>query len=204
MKAMTRFFLIFAALLVAVPAFADEHPATDFLRARHENVQRVMNRPAHGAAEEERRDGEVTHQLNDLLDYEELSQRALVDHWSTITEAQRHEFVDLLKKLVERNYRHNLHNTLDYNITYTSETASPQGVVVKTMAKAKHHGREPEIAIDYTVHQVNGVWKVVDIATDGVSLVRNYRSQFHRIITRESWDALIHRMREKLEKGDDM
>jgi len=31
-----------------------------------------------------------------------------------------------------------------------------------------------------------------------VSLVRNYRTQFNRIIEREGWDALITRMRDRL------
>ena len=46
-------------------------------------------------------------------------------------------------------------------------------------------------------------WRVYDIITDGVSLVKNYRRQFRRIIRDEGWDGLIDRMQKKLETDDD-
>jgi phospholipid transport system substrate-binding protein len=44
---------------------------------------------------------------------------------------------------------------------------------------------------------------VFDVVTDGVSLVRNYRNQFNRIITDHGWAELIHRMRDRLQRGGD-
>ena len=49
--------------------------------------------------------------------------------------------------------------------------------------------------------RVGNEWKVVDVATDGVSMVENYRSQFNRIITRDGWDELLTRMQRRLEQG---
>ncbi len=45
-------------------------------------------------------------------------------------------------------------------------------------------------------------WKVFDIFTDEVSLVKNYKRQFRRVIKEEGWSGLIGRMEKKL-KGDD-
>ena len=49
--------------------------------------------------------------------------------------------------------------------------------------------------------QSGGDWRVVDVTTDGVSMVQNYRSQFNRIIDREGWAELISRMERRLEQG---
>jgi len=72
---------------------------------------------------------------------------------------------------------------------------------VHTEARSRAQRRQPPVAIDYTVHQAGGGYKVVDVTTDGVSLVQNYRNQFHRIITRDGWPELIERMQHRLEEG---
>ena len=47
-------------------------------------------------------------------------------------------------------------------------------------------------------------WKVFDIFTDDVSLVRNYKRQFRRVIKDEGWDGLIDRMEKKLAAEDEL
>jgi phospholipid transport system substrate-binding protein len=37
--------------------------------------------------------------------------------------------------------------------------------------------------------------------TEGSSLVNNYKNQFHRIIQKDGYDALVKRMKDKLAKG---
>ena len=44
-------------------------------------------------------------------------------------------------------------------------------------------------------------WKVIDIVTEGSSLVNNYKNQFHRIIQKDGYEALIKRMKDKLAKN---
>ena len=47
-------------------------------------------------------------------------------------------------------------------------------------------------------------WKVFDIFTDDVSLVKNYKRQFRRVIKEEGWKGLIERMEKKLNEEDDL
>jgi phospholipid transport system substrate-binding protein len=47
----------------------------------------------------------------------------------------------------------------------------------------------------------DGAWWVYDIYIEGVSLVSNYRSQFNDILIKSSFDDLIKRLKEKIEKG---
>jgi phospholipid transport system substrate-binding protein len=48
---------------------------------------------------------------------------------------------------------------------------------------------------------VGPAWRVVDVVTEGSSLVGNYKNQFHRVIQKDGYEALVRRMKDKLAKG---
>ncbi len=196
--------MVCAALWLAAPlsAMAQQGEASRSLQQRHEEVTRLMRRSATTDAERQRRSQEVTRILSELLDYEELSRRSLGEHWEQRSAPERQRFVQLLRQLVERNYETNLERIHDFEVRYGQERAADDAVTVNTEARSRTERRQPPVAIDYSLHRVNGQWRVFDIVTDGVSLVGNYRRQFHRIITQDGWDALIRRMQERLTDGE--
>jgi phospholipid transport system substrate-binding protein len=181
-------------------AFAQQS-ATAALRTRYDEVNRLLAQRAESDAARQRRSERMTRALNDLLDYEQLSQRALRDHWEGRTPEQRTRFTGLLRQLVERNYEGNLERIVDYEVTYDRESRSGDLTVVHTTARSRTQRRQPPVQIDYSMLRIGDDWRVVDVATDGVSMVDNYRSQFNRIISRDGWDALITRMERRLEQG---
>jgi phospholipid transport system substrate-binding protein len=187
-----------AALFFGSVAQAESDTAQSFLKTRQGAVTRILEKTP-----KDQQGDELSKAIGDLLDYDELSKRALSDHWSTRSEAERQEFVSLLKQLVERNYRKNLRSTRGYEVRQVGSEKTPEGTVIKTSAKSKTKKRQPPIEIAYTLWQPSGSWRVVDITTDGVSMVRNYRSQFNRIIRKDGWDALIKRMKDRLANAGD-
>jgi phospholipid transport system substrate-binding protein len=46
-------------------------------------------------------------------------------------------------------------------------------------------------------------WQVYDVKVEGVSLVKNYRTQFEKILLNESPRTLIEKVRKKVEEMDD-
>lgn len=201
---MRRLVVVLVSALLAVSAFvispaeAQTGPATRYLRQRNDEVLTILRRPATTDAQRAQRGTEVTGILSDLLDYQELARRSLGPHWDQHTEAERREFVDLLRQLVERNYQQNLERLVEFEVSYTAETADTDGTVVRTEARSRTERRQPPVEITYTLHLQGTAWRVFDVVTDGVSLVRNYRNQFNRIITEHGWPALLTRMRERL------
>src|SRR5688572_5562344 len=120
-----RFFMLFLALTVAgITAGAAAQPpaqgatATRFLQQKHQAVERVLRRPAKNAQAVERRNAEVTRMLGDLLDYEALARESLGSQWQARSEAERREFVTLLRQLVERSYQDNLNRTVQFTVRY--------------------------------------------------------------------------------------
>jgi phospholipid transport system substrate-binding protein len=175
--------------------------ASAFLEGRHDEVNRVLQQAAADDAARQRRTERLNRLLTDLLDYEELSRRSLGDHWNQRNDAERRQFVELLRRLVERNYEGNLERTLDYEVSYDRESQRGDLTVVHTTARSRAQRRQPPVAIDYAMRAAGGTWRVVDVSTDGVSMVENYRSQFGRIISRDGWGELITRMQRRLAQG---
>jgi phospholipid transport system substrate-binding protein len=189
--------------LISTSTEAQQDDALEFLKAKHLRVEQIL-KASKGKSQESKEHAELTEALNELLDYDELAKRSLERHWDERKPKERQQFVDLLRKLVQRNYEQNLNDTLDYNIRYHDARKDADGVVVRATAKSKQKSRAPTVTIEYTMHRVGAGWKVLDVNTDGVSLVRNYRSQFARIIRKHGWNELIRRMQVRLETNAEL
>lgn len=194
-KKLTVLALAAALTLTALPgaAFAGVS-AQEFIQDRQAKVTDLLKKPASSA-----RDEQIAAVLDGMLDYDRLAREALSQHWANLEESQRKEFTELLKKLVQRNYERNIKNIQGYSVEYLGETAADgSAVIVRTRAASKKNRREPPVEIDYRLEQVGDEWRVCDIVTEGSSLVRNYRSQFNRIIKKDGYDALVKRLQEKI------
>ncbi len=195
--------LALAAPAATVPLSATEAqaPATPdaqrFLEARHQQVNRLLRQPPNEA-----RNRQLEQLLDGLLDYQALAQQALANHWEERTPAERQQFSDLLHELVSRSYKDNLQRTMSFEVQYLGEDTRGDSVVVHTRARSRENRRAQPVEIDYVMRRDPSGWRVLDVATDGVSLVDNYRSQFNRIIDREGFDGLLRRMQSRIQNGN--
>jgi len=189
------FSLTVAALALVVPSAQAAGSAGDFIQARQNQVTSLLHQ-GQGA----QRDKQVAAVLDGMIGYDDLAKASLSAHWDDLSEAQRKEFTDILKRLVQRSYEKNLKNILEYRVEYLGEEPGSEGVIVHTRASSPQKPEEEPISIDYRLVE-GAAWRVVDIVTDGSSLVSNYRSQFNRIIKKDGFDSLVKRMKDKLAKG---
>lgn len=151
-----------------------------------------------GTAQAKRIDQKLKKTVNAFLDFRELARRSLGKHWKGRSPAEQAEFVDILRQLIERNYLKQARKNKGYNVDYRQEKVAGKKAVVTTAIKVKKRRRVEEVLVLYKMRQVKGRWMVYDVITDDVSIVRNYRSQFNRIIKKKSYKALVDKMRRKL------
>ncbi len=64
------------------------------------------------------------------------------------------------------------------------------------------HEEEGRIDIDFKLLSASTSWVTVDVYLDGVSLVRNLRTQCLKIIRDYSFDELLSRMQKKIDERD--
>jgi phospholipid transport system substrate-binding protein len=149
---------------------------------------------------------QVKQLASSLLDYDELTRRAMADHWQQINDKQRKELVDTLRELIQRRYVDQVKSNLDYQVSYKDEQVAGDDATVNSIVKVKTRGKSTDAEIVYKMRKVTGAdgtqWMVWDVITDEVSLMRNYKTQFHRIITDSGFDELLRKMKKKVAEKD--
>jgi ABC-type transporter MlaC component len=138
-----------------------------------------------------------------FLDYRELARRALGKHWDTLKPAQRQDFVTTLRDLVERSYLKQVRGDPNYNIKYLKEEKTDGEASVEAVLTTMTRGKKVSVALVYKVIYKDGRWLVYDVITDEQSMLENYRAEFNKIINKDGFDALLKRMKKKLEDKDE-
>ena len=137
------------------------------------------------------------HMLEEVIashfDYMEMSKRALAANWTPLTAVERTEFVELFKSFLSDRYAEKIEGYSGEQVHYLSERIEGNYAEVRTELRSS----KVEIPMDYRLHVKDGTWHAYDIIADGVSLVKNYRSQFDKIIHSDSYQELVRRLRER-------
>jgi len=160
------------------------------------------NRP-NWSPEAELQRSEVRKIVGGFLDYGELARRALARHWDPLTPKQREEFVNTLRELVERSYLRQIHGNAAYNIKYDKEEKNGNEATVFATLNTTARGKKVVIALEYHMLYKDGHWVVYDVVTDDQSMLENYRAEFNKIINKESFDALLKKMKNKLDEKEE-
>ena len=191
--------VILVLSFVSVAHAGKDGPGTKAVRTANDTISKQLSEDvAAGSAEEKALAAKVTESVRSFLDVDALGERALADHWSTLSDAQKTEYLTLLRGLIEDNYVKGLRANLEYKVVYKAETKKADGTrLVKTEIKTKRRGRAYTIKVDYVLQQDGKAWRCFDVMTDGVGLVENYRAQFNKIIAKDGFDGLIAKMKKK-------
>lgn len=132
------------------------------------------------------------------FDYAEMSKRALATYWTPLTETQRTEFVELFKRFLSDRYAEKIEGYSGEQVLYLSERIEETYAEVRTELRSD----KTDIPMDYRLIFKEGRWHAYDIIADGVSLVKNYRSQFQKIIRESSYQELVNKLRDRTLSGE--
>jgi len=196
-------FLFVLIFFISSPTWAVT--ATDQLKTTLDKIIKVLNDPSLKTDDKtaERRSVLVC-LARERFDEEELSKRVLGNYWNERTEAEKKEFIETFSKLLERTYFEKLDTYLaksvnfsGENIHYMKEKVKGRYAVVATEISVAQDSLLP---VHYRFINKKDNWFVCDIAIEGVSLVKNYRAQFSEILANSSFEELIKRLKNKLEK----
>jgi phospholipid transport system substrate-binding protein len=193
---------IVLGLMIPSLVLAASGPMATLKQLNGEVDKLLRQNPAAGSPAAQKQKADIKVLAGKLLDYQELAKRSLDSHWEKLSKAQQEDFVSTLRELIERNYVKQLQTNLDYKVLYNNEQVNGDSATVATVVKVKTQGKTTDAEIVYKLRKVgsgeNGTWLVWDVITDEVSLVRNYKSQFGKIISEKSYDELIKKMKSKL------
>lgn len=178
-------------LFCSPSVFASE--ITGNLKATIDEVIEIVTDENLKSQEKARRD-KLRETIGKRFNYNQMVIRSLARDWNNRTPKEREDFEALFKKLLENSYASKIESYSDEKINYVDEVVKGKYALVKTEIVR----RDGTIEVDYKMIQDDGEWKVYDFLIEGVSMIRNYRSQFTKIIRNESFDALVQKLTTKI------
>lgn len=187
----------FVASLLVPLAGAGQSAPEDVVRLRNEAAQRAVD-AAGDSISDEARDA-LKDVINGLIDFRELSRRALRRHWDQRTPEEQAQFVDVFRELVRNSSVQKLSVYQADSVTYQpAETNGDRSRVVTIAYKGRN-----EVEIAYLLHKVGGEWKAYDVVVDESSTLRTYQDSFQREINSTSYEAMYNRMVDKLAQSNE-
>jgi phospholipid transport system substrate-binding protein len=186
-------------LASALPARAADSPL-EVLRSSTERARAVLQDPAYqGADRRQARVEKIKEILLPQFDPQEIVKRTLGPYWRERTEAQKKEFTQLFIELIEKTYSGMLDRyTPGVQFFYDQERIEDDFAEADT--RIFDPVQNKTFSISYHLHKVDGKWLIYDIVAENVRLVRNYRNQFNRILSKSSYEDLVQTIQSKLKQ----
>lgn len=129
----------------------------------------------------------VVEAISDVINYDEMAMRALGQEWKARSDTDRKAFVNAYRQFMESSYEGRFKDYSGEEVRYLGEQVAGGFAEVRTRLVS----RKVDLPVSFRLVNRGEAWRVYDILVDGVSLVRNYRAQFTRIIREASFQALL-------------
>lgn len=150
------------------------------------------------------------HVIGGTFDIRELCRLALDKHWAERSGGEQDYFVDLMIRLLEKKAVFSKEQGQKKKGTKTLYTVTYEGDRFldperrQALARSTVHipSEALKIGLDYKLKRTSPTedWKIYDVIVDGASLLDNYRYQFDRIIAKDGYSTLVHRMESKFKE----
>lgn len=131
-----------------------------------------------------------------LFDFTEMSKRCLARNWRVFSPSERKEFSEVFTRFLGNTYLDKIQK--DYQNEEVVYGEQQMLTDTKALVKTTVMRDTVEIPVNYRMLKRNGAWRVYDVNIEGVSLVKNYRTQFGKILMRDSPADLIERLHKKV------
>ena len=190
---------LFVSLFFMIPPVASAGEATDRIKTVSDKIFSIISDKALQSPEMKEKKEQMIMDATDVaFTWEEFSKRALSKNWSKTTDSEKKEFISLFKQLIKRTYMEKSGQYSGGKVEFLEEKIDGEYGVVKSQLVSSSGTKTP---VDYRMMKKDGAWWAYDVYIEGVSLVNNYRSQFNDILLKSSFDELLKRLKEKIDKG---
>lgn len=175
-------------VFAAAPMAALEKPVNEVIS--------LLKDPAYKAPEKaEAQREKIINVVNGIFDFVEVSKRALGRGWRDFSPDQRRTFAQVFARFLAHTYYQKVRDAYDGEtvVFLSQDVVNGNRAIVETKIPRKGG----DIPISYRLFKKKSDWRVYDVIIEGVSLVRNYRTQFSEILSKQSPDELIATLKEK-------
>jgi len=195
-------FLVFVCVVIALPAPAPAAEPTDTLQLHIDEVVSILKDPQYQTdAQKDQQREKIWKIIHQIFDFERISKLSLGKYWKDFNPKQLKEFTDLFTDLLGDTYLKKIQGEYkNEKVNYLSQEIGSDSNSDKAQVKTEIVRENVKIPVDYSLWNNKGVWRIYDVKIEGVSLVKNYRNQFQKILLNKTPDNLIEKLKNKLEE----
>jgi len=197
-KRITGLILVFAFLML-IPLQGLAATPKETVETGVNGVLKTLGDPAFKAKPKDQKITIIGTEIAHIFDYKELSRRTLGKQWKKMSAGQRTEFVELFKELLQGVYADRLLAYSDQKVIFDKEIMLKKGRAEVQSYLQTSDGKK--IPLFYRLTDKSGSWRVYDIIIEGVSMVKNYRTQFRKILAKDPPEKLLEILRDKVKKS---
>lgn len=137
--------------------------------------------------------------LVEQVDMNTVSTLTLARYRNKFSDAQFKKFMETFERLLFATYIKHLEKyTNERIVVLETEKKTPTRAEVKTKTVTDTR----DIPVDFSFIKLGKLWKLYDVQIEGVSLIRNYRSQFREILINSTAEELLKRLADKVVENE--
>jgi phospholipid transport system substrate-binding protein len=181
-------------LIVGARGFADDTDPRELIESSAQKMLQALD----ANREEYRKDPTKIHKLVDEVllphfDTEYAARLVLGKHWRTATPEQRQRFIDAFYRSLLENYSSALADfTADRMVVLPFRgDATADRATVRTEVKRNDGTRVP---VNYSMRKTEQGWKAWDVTIEGISYVKNFRTDVGAEVDEKGIEAVIKRL----------
>jgi phospholipid transport system substrate-binding protein len=127
------------------------------------------------------------------FDTDYAARLVLGPHWKTATPEQRKRFVEAFYQSLMANYGDALLEFTADRMTILPYKGDPNATSATVRTEVKRSNGTP-VPVNYSLRKTPQGWKAWDVTIEGISYVKNFRTDFGSEINQKGLDAVIERL----------
>ena len=183
-------------VLSTIPIQVHADTALDTIKSSVNQALAVLRDPAlKSESAKEVKKARLRQIFDGTFDYAELSRSTLSRNWDKLKPDQQKEFMQLYKTLLEKVYMDTILSYKDQEVAFGKERALREN---RVEVDTKLLSGSTETPINFRMIAKGGGWWVYDFVIENISVVSNYRSQFGRVLTKQSPEEMLAALRKQV------
>lgn len=163
--------------------------AKAFVQTLHTDLDAVVHKATETAAMHKA----IATAMQRHMDYEFMAESILAKRWAPLKPAQKTEFIDLLRRMVEKTYVKRFKPGHQVVVTYADRVR--EGKDGRVQVRSTITVKRTRADVWYSLRPADGGWRIYDIVVDEASQLRTYKRSFGKVLKKDGWDALISKMK---------
>ncbi len=142
----------------------------------------------------------VEREILPMVDFTSMSKLILGKHWKQATPEQRKGFIKAFRNLLVNTYTKSLKQYANQEIRFFPNRTKIKGKYATVYSEFVPGNGQRNVPVIYKLRKdKNGNWKAYNLEIEGLSVVKNFRTDFNAEINAKGLDALIARLESEQE-----